>query len=147
MIKTEKEPASLCLSGATEENRDETFSLFPSPHREMCVSQLLKTRSFYTPGRLDVGGRERLTHTRRKQTFQCVEFFSVWKISGTKPDSRKKAFFLIYFQKMNIDCYNDKNKVHIVFYDIKKNSGSYHHKFTSDIIPSHKILKDFFLPT
>jgi hypothetical protein len=45
--------------------------------------------------------------------------FSVWKISGTKPDSRKKAF-LIYFQKMNIDCYNDENKVHIVFYDIKK---------------------------
>ena len=45
---------------------------------------------------------------------------------------------------MNIDCYNNENKVHIVFYDIKK-IAEVIHKFTSDIIPSHKTLKDFFL--
>jgi hypothetical protein len=68
------------------------FFFFPSPHREMCVSQLLKTRSFYTPGRLDVGGRERLTHTRRKQTFQCVEFLAFEKSLELNQTHEKKHF-------------------------------------------------------
>jgi hypothetical protein len=67
MIKTEKEPASLCLSGATEENRDETFSFFPPlTERDVCVAtfenpKLLHTREIRRWG-------EREAHTHKKET-------------------------------------------------------------------------------
>jgi hypothetical protein len=68
MIKTEKEPASLCLSGATQKKTETKLFLFfpPLTERDVCVAtfenpKLLHTREIRRWG-------EREAHTHKKET-------------------------------------------------------------------------------